>query len=58
MAVESHIHSLKARHEELENKLKELMSVSAMDEMTINDLKRRKLQIKDRIAKLTEKTLN
>ena len=58
MAVESHIHSLKARHEELENELKELMSVAALDNGTISDLKRRKLQIKDRIRELTEKTLN
>ena len=58
MAVESHIHSLKARHEELENQLKELMSTTALDNGTIKDLKRRKLQIKDRIRELTQKTLN
>ncbi len=58
MAVESHIHSLKARHEELENQIKELMSSSAQDNGTLNDLKRRKLQIKDRIRELSEKTLN
>ena len=58
MAVESHIHSLKARHEELENQLKELMSTAALDNGTIKDLKRRKLKIKDRIRELSEKALN
>lgn len=58
MAVESHIHSLKARHEELDNKIKELMSTSAHDTGTLSDLKRRKLQIKDKIRELSEKTLN
>lgn len=58
MAVESHIHSLKARHEELENQLKELMSTAALDEERISDLKRKKLKIKDRIRELSSETLN
>ena len=58
MAVESHIHSLKARHEELENKIKELTSTAAMDDPQITDLKRKKLQIKDRIRELSSDTVN
>lgn len=53
MAVESHIHSLKSRHEELESQIKDLMSNAALDEEKISDLKRKKLQIKDRIRELS-----
>lgn len=58
MAVESHIHSLKAQHEELDIQIKELMSTSAIDDIKLTDLKRRKLKLKDRISKLSEQSLN
>lgn len=58
MAVDSHIHSLKARHEELENQIKELTSKAAMDETRITSLKRKKLQIKDRIRELSSDTVS
>jgi len=58
MAVQSHIDSLKSRHEQLDNEIKELMSNANMDSGTIGDLKRKKLQIKDRIRELSEQTVN
>ena len=58
MAVESHIHSLKVRHEELESQLKEMTSKAATDDAKITDLKRKKLLIKDRIRELSTESLN
>lgn len=58
MAVESHIHSLKVRHEELESQIKEMTANTATDEAKITDLKRRKLLIKDRIRELSTSSLN
>ena len=55
MAVEAHIDSLKSRHQQLENELRDLMSNTKTDEHAIVDLKRKKLQIKDRIQELTAK---
>jgi len=52
MAVQSHIDSLKDRHQELEIKLDELMSMASVDEANIADIKRKKLKIKDRIEQL------
>ena len=52
MAVQSHIESLKIRHQELENRLSELMSASSVSTDDITDIKRRKLQIKDKIEQL------
>ncbi|MEM9280061.1 MAG: DUF465 domain-containing protein [Pseudomonadota bacterium] len=54
MAVQSHIDSLKTRHQQLDNQIRELMSSSNLDTGTIGDLKRKKLQIKDRIRQLSE----
>lgn len=52
MAVQSHIESLKLRHQELENQLSDMMSTASADAADINDIKRKKLQIKDRIESL------
>lgn len=54
MAVQSHIESLKMRHQELETKLGELMSMASADEANIADIKRKKLHIKDRIEQLQQ----
>ena len=58
MAVQSHIDSLKTRHRELDTQIQELVSKAATDPVEINDLKRKKLQIKDRIRELSEETIN
>ncbi|MDJ0613626.1 MAG: DUF465 domain-containing protein [Rhizobiaceae bacterium] len=54
MAVQSHIESLKMRHQELETKLEEMMAMTSVDEVGISDIKRKKLQIKDRIEELQQ----
>ena len=58
MTVQSHINSLKSRHRELDAQIQELASKAATDAVEINDLKRKKLQIKDRIRQLSEETIN
>ncbi len=55
MAVQSHIESLKMRHQELETRLDEMMSMASIDEVNVADIKRKKLQIKDRIEHLQQK---
>ena len=52
MAVQSHIESLETRHQELESKLSELLAGSSVSDVEIGDIKRQKLQIKDRIEQL------
>lgn len=59
MAVQSHIESLKSRHQELEIQLSELMASASSASEEISDIKRRKLQLKDRIEQLsTQEQLN
>ncbi len=58
MAVQSHIDSLKSRHQELDNEIRELMSGASLDTGAIGDLKRKKLQLKDRIRELSEQQVN
>jgi hypothetical protein len=52
MSVESHLAELERRHEALKREIHEAQSHPGFDEMEIAALKRRKLQIKDQIAKL------
>jgi hypothetical protein len=52
MSVESHLAELERRHEALKREIHEAQSHPGFDEMEIAALKRRKLQIKDEIAKL------
>ncbi|MEM9331995.1 MAG: DUF465 domain-containing protein [Pseudomonadota bacterium] len=58
MTVQSHIDSLKSRHRQLDDQIKELMSNTNMDTGTLGDLKRKKLQIKDRIRELSENAMD
>ncbi|MEM7214476.1 MAG: DUF465 domain-containing protein [Pseudomonadota bacterium] len=54
MTIQSHINSLVSRHKQLDDQIKELMAGVNMDSGTIGDLKRKKLQIKDKIRELSE----
>ena len=58
MAVESHIHSLKKRHHELDVEIEEEMSRLPMSADRISELKRQKLKIKDRIHELSSQEVN
>ncbi len=52
MPVDSHIHSLEQRHQELEGKLEHLQTSPSVNDCEITDLKRQKLLLKDRIEHL------
>ncbi len=52
MSMESHLAELERRHAELERRLSEVMARPAADAIEVSDLKRRKLQLKDEIARI------
>lgn len=52
MSVEGHIESLQRRHEQADREIQSLMSRRA-DSMEITAAKRRKLHLKDELAKAT-----
>lgn len=56
MNVEEQVASLKARHAELEEALSQENARPRPDAATIADLKKRKLRIKDELARLTVTT--
>lgn len=58
MPVESHIDSLKMRHQELDLQLEELKVASSIDPIELRNLKQKKLAIKDKIERLTSQKLN
>jgi len=52
MAIESHLAELERRHQALEQEISEALSHRSSDDLKIVELKRRKLQVKDEIARL------
>ena len=52
MASESHIAELERRHHALEQEISEALSHRSSDDLKIVELKRRKLHVKDKIARL------
>ncbi len=52
MTTEGHIAALERRHRELDKQIDNEMSHLAQDDMIIAALKRKKLEIKDELAKL------
>jgi hypothetical protein len=52
MSVESHLAELERRHEALKREIQEAQSHPGFDEYEVASLKKRKLHIKDEIAKL------
>jgi hypothetical protein len=52
MSVESHLAELERRHEALKREILEVQSHPGFDDIEVAALKKRKLQIKDEIAKL------
>lgn len=57
MSMETPLAELEARHRALELEITEALSHPASDDMKIAELKRRKLQVKDEIARLRHGTL-
>jgi hypothetical protein len=53
MSMQGHIEELKRKHQALDGELHEALTHPSVDDQIIHALKRRKLQIKDQIARLT-----
>lgn len=52
MTIESHLYQLQKRHHALENELADAAQHPSVDDLQVAELKRRKLVLKDEIAKL------
>jgi len=55
MAIEAHLKTLKNKHQKLETALEHALAAPSIDDLFINELKRKKLQIKDEIAQIQMK---
>jgi hypothetical protein len=56
MSVESHLAELERRHEALKREIQEAQTHPGFDELEVAALKKRKLHIKDEIAKLKQRS--
>jgi hypothetical protein len=56
MSMQSHLSELERRHQALENEISEALAHPSTDDLKIAELKRRKLQVKDEIARLRQDT--
>lgn len=54
MAVESHLAELERRHQALEQEISEALTHPSADDLKVAELKRRKLHVKDEIARLRQ----
>lgn len=54
MSMETHLSELQRRHSALEAEISELRAHPSADDLAIVELKRRKLQVKDEIARLRQ----
>jgi hypothetical protein len=52
MSIQSHLAELERKHQALETELADAMAHPSIDDATIVELKRRKLHVKDEIARL------
>jgi hypothetical protein len=54
MAMQSHLAELERRHQALEEEINEALLHPSIDDLKIVELKRRKLLVKDQIARLQQ----
>jgi hypothetical protein len=54
MAIESHLAELEKRHQALEQEISEALTHPSIDDLKLVELKRRKLFVKDEIARLKQ----
>ena len=54
MAIESHLAELERRHQALEAEINEALAHPSIDGLKIVELKRKKLYVKDEIARLKQ----
>lgn len=57
MSISTHLVELEQRHQALEHELSEALAHPSCDGLLIAELKRRKLQVKDEIARLRQNEL-
>ena len=58
MAMESHLAELERRHQMLERELEEALAHPGIDSLELRELKRKKLHVKDEIARLSGERLH
>jgi hypothetical protein len=56
MSIQAHLAELERKHQTLEAELADAVAHPSIDDAIITDLKRRKLQVKDEIARLKHDT--
>jgi hypothetical protein len=54
MAMQAHLAELERRHRALENEINEALAHPSADDLKLVEMKRRKLQLKDEIARLRQ----
>ena len=54
MSTQAHLAELERRHRALEEEINEALAHPSADDLRIAELKRRKLQVKDEIARLRQ----
>ena len=54
MAIELHLAELERKHQALEQEINEALTYPSADDLQIAELKRRKLHVKDEIARLRQ----
>lgn len=57
MAIESHLAELEKRHQALEQEILEALTHPSTDDLQIAELKRKKLLVKDEIARIRQSAL-
>jgi hypothetical protein len=58
MAMSTHLAELEQRHQMLEAELEEALQHPSTDDFQLTELKRRKLQVKDEIARLNRTSVH
>ncbi|MCY1550819.1 hypothetical protein D9M68_870990 [compost metagenome] len=56
MTTEGHIAALERRHQELDRQIQSVMQDSRFNNLTVTALKRKKLEVKDELTKMTAPT--
>ena len=54
MAIESHLAELERKHQALKQAINEALTHPSTDDLTVAELKRRKLYVKDEIARFRQ----